>query len=332
MIACCKMAAVVLVLSVAAACARGAYPVSIPVAPGTAAPIYQRLEVAARDGIKLAVHTWAPADRAPGRPVVLFVHGIGMHGEPYGAIAAGFTRHGIPLVVPDLRGHGRSEGPRGVLAEPHVLRADLGSVFGWIHKRYPGAPVVLLGDSMGGLLAADYAWRGEQRLAGLALLVPAFGVSAARLEKPGAELLAAVGSGRVTLGTPEKINASTRDPGFARARLADTVALADVSLSYLLTLARLQQDWPRAAAEIRVPLFLAVAGKDQIVDNQATARFFERAATPPGDKTWRRLENAFHTVCWDPETPRLVEDLAQWVLKRSAGATIGGPGRAAVEK
>jgi alpha-beta hydrolase superfamily lysophospholipase len=313
------MTGVALVLGAMAAAARADYPVSVPVTPGTSPPAYQRLAVTARDGATLAIHEWAPPTRVPGRPVLLLLHGIAMHAEPFGALAFGFTRHGIPLIAPDLRGHGRSEGVRGLLAEPHVLRADLGVVIGRIAKRYPGAPVVLAGDSMGGLLAADYAWRGEQPLAGLALLVPAFGVHPARLEKPVAELVGAVGKGRVVIATPEKIHASTRNPAFAKARLADPLALPEVRVSYLLTLARLEHEWPKAAAEVRLPLFVGVAGRDRIVDNKAAERVFERAATPTAAKTWRRFEGACHTLCWDPVTPDLVEELAQWVLKRGPG-------------
>jgi alpha-beta hydrolase superfamily lysophospholipase len=314
------MAGAALVLGGVATAGRADYPVSVPVPPGTPPPVYQRFAVTPRDGLTLAVHEWAPSVRVAGRPVLLLLHGIGMHGEPFGAIAAGFTRQGIPLIAPDLRGHGCSEGVRGVLAEPHVLRADVGAVIGQVAKRYPGAPVVLAGDSMGGLLAADYAWRGEQPLAGLALLVPAFGVHPARFEKPVAELVGAVGKGRVSLATPEKIHASTRNPAFAKARLADPLALAEVRLSYLLTLAHLEHDWPKAAAEIRLPLFVGVADRDRIVDNKATERVFERAATPPGAKTWRRYEGACHTLFWDAVTPGLVEELAQWVLKCKPGA------------
>jgi len=295
--------------------ARGAYPISIPTPPGKPGPVYQRYQLAARDGIKLTVHEWAPPRRPVGKPVVLFIHGIGMHGEPYGSIAAGFTVNGIALFAPDLRGHGQSEGARGILAEPHVLRADLGAVFELIEKRHPGAPVVLIGDSMGGLLAADYAWRGERRLAGLALLVPAFGVHGGLLENHLSELGSVLTKGRVPVGSPDQIQACTRNPAFARARLADPLALAEVRVSYLMTIARMEQDWPKAAAEIRVPLIIVVAGKDHIVDNKATKKVFERAATPPPTKTWRRLEDAYHTVCWDPETPALVDQLGCFALQ-----------------
>jgi alpha-beta hydrolase superfamily lysophospholipase len=291
------------------------YPISIPVPPGSPAPVYQRYQAPARDGLKLMIHEWALAKRAPRDPVVLFLHGIGMHGSPYAAIAAGFTSQGIVLVAPDLRGHGQSEGNRGILVEPFVLRADVGAVFEQIEHRYPGAPVVLMGDSMGGLLAADYGWRGERRLAGLALLVPAFGVNESLMEKNLLGLGEVLTTRRVALGTPEQINGCTRNPGFAKARLADPLALNDVRLSYVMTLGRLQREWPRAAAEIIMPLYVVVAGKDNVVDSKATKRVFDRAATPAAYKTLRSLDNASHTVCWDPDTPALIDELARWVLR-----------------
>lgn len=293
------------------------YPLSVPVPPGYLAPVYRRLDVRSRDGAKLLVHEWAPARPMPGKPVALFLHGIGMHGEPYGAIAAGFTARHIPFIVPDLRGHGRSEGTRGELATPPVLRADLGAVIDLIHRRYPDAPVVLVGDSMGGVLAIDYAWRGEQRLAGLALLVPALGLHHSQWEKPRGDLANLLTKGHIALGTESKMAPSTQSKGFLHARLADKLALQEVKLSYLTTIAEMQSEWRRAAPGIKVPLFVCVADKDQIVDNSLVRRFFERAATSKEAKTWRKVDGAYHTVCWDPATPELVADLVQWVLQRA---------------
>jgi alpha-beta hydrolase superfamily lysophospholipase len=288
------------------------YPLSVPTPKGSPAPVYRRLEVRARDGTELVVHEWAPPTIPAGRPVVLFLHGIGMHGEPYGAVAAGFSARGLVFVVPDLRGHGRSGGERGELAPPHVLRADLGAVIGLIQRRHPDAPVVLAGESMGGLLAADYAWRGERPLAGLALLAPAFAVHPSQVKLR--ELGAVLGSGGVSLDADDKLKASTRDEGFIRALQADELALHRVSSSYLAALAALQLEWPRAAAEVRLPLFVGVAGRERIVDPHAARRVFDRAATPQGEKTWREWDEARHTLCWDPLTPRVVDEVAGWAL------------------
>ena len=312
------VACAVVMWGIPAVGAQEAYPLSIPVPPGSPPPVYRRLEVRARDDLKLLVHEWAPREVVAGKPVALFIHGIGMHGEPYAAIAAGFTSRNVPFVVPDLRGHGRSEGTRGELAPPQVLRADIGAVIDTIGKRYPDAPVVLLGDSMGGVIATDYAWRGEKRLAGLVLMVPAFGLSASQWRKPGGDLANLVMSGHIALATEAKMRPSTQSDGFLKARLADKLALSEVKFSYLTTIAEMQNEWRHAADGINVPLFVCVAGKDHVIDNALVRRFFDRAATPKENKTWRKADGAYHTVCWDPATPELVAELVQWMLERSS--------------
>jgi alpha-beta hydrolase superfamily lysophospholipase len=297
--------------------AKDSYPISVPVPRGAEKPVHNQFKVTARDGTRLVVHEWAPKPLPKKKPVVLFIHGIAMHGRPYGAVAAGFTSKGIAFVVPDLRGHGRSGGNRGDLARPHVLRSDLGQVIGLIHRRHPRAPVILAGESMGGLLAADYAWQGERRLAGLALLAPAFAVHPSLKGDFLREASNALVQGKVTLVTPAKLKASSRDPGFCKARLADKVALPGVKVSYLLTIGAMQKWWPGSATEIKIPLFVGVAGKDQIVNNKTVRQIFDRAATPKTNKTWKQWDAASHTLCWDPVTPKVVGALAEWALKCS---------------
>jgi alpha-beta hydrolase superfamily lysophospholipase len=293
-------------------CAGADYPESVPVPKGSPRPTYKELKVWARDGTKLVVHEWAPPVYPAGNPVVLFIHGIGMHGKPYASIAAGFTSRKLVLVMPDLRGHGQSNGKRGELAEPHVLRADLGAVIGLIHQRHPKAPVVLAGESMGGLIAADYAWRGERRLAGLALLAPAFAVhpSQINLSDVGWALLDGV-----ALTTDGKLKASTRDEGFINARKKDGLALRKVNSSYLIAIAGLQRDWPRAAAGLKQPLFIGCAGKDKVIDSTIVKAFYDRAGA--AKKTWKPWNEAYHTLCWDPLTPRVIDEVATWALTLS---------------
>lgn len=295
------------------------YPTSIPPAADSAKAKYEKLEVLARDDAKLVVHEWAPAKVNPDKPVILFIHGIGMHGKPYEAIQAGFTSRDLVFVVPDLRGHGNSSETRGELAEPHMLRADLGAVIALINKRYPNAPIVLVGESMGGLIAADYAWRGERRLAGLVLLAPAFEAHPALKIKAVGELLKAYKDNSIPLATDEKLKPSTRDQGFIKARKADKLALSEIKPSYLVAIVALQSDWPRAAKSIKLPLFVGVGGKDKIVDEEKMKAVFEAAATPKADKAWHQWDDAYHTLCWDPLTPKVMEEVAQWALKLPKG-------------
>jgi alpha-beta hydrolase superfamily lysophospholipase len=170
---------------------------------------------------------------------------------------------------------------------------------------------------MGGVIATDYAWRGEKRLAALALLVPAFGLNGSQWAHPGGDVANLLTRGGIVLASERKMRPSTHSEGFLKARLTDKLALAEVKLSYLTTIADMQSDWSRAAAVIKVPLFVCVGGKDQVINNTLVRRFFDRAATPKENKVWRKLDGANHTICWDPATPELVSELVQWMLKHS---------------
>jgi alpha-beta hydrolase superfamily lysophospholipase len=164
---------------------------------------------------------------------------------------------------------------------------------------------------MGGLLAADYAWRGERRVAGLVLLAPAFAIKPAPLD-PG-DLLT---PGFVSITSDLRLKPSTFEgSGFIKARRADALALRKVSVtSYLAVLGTLQAEVAFAARDIKKPVLICVAGKDQIVDSAMTKQVYDRMGVPRQQKTWRQWDDACHTLCWDPVTPQLIEEVARWAL------------------
>lgn len=280
------------------------YPANFPPIPDTPQTI------TAADRTELVLHEWTPPQVGEERPIVLLIHGIGMHGAPYDAVSAGFTARGITFDALDLRGHGRSGGARGELGRPDTVRADIGVAVDAIHKQRPKAPIFLAGESMGGLLAADYAGQAGKKLAGLILLAPAFGVDHARLQGGGIF--------RISLDSKDKMAATVRDPNFIEARIADPLALHEVRLRYLITILMIQNEWPQAAPQLRLPVYIAVAGRDQVVDNAATRRVFDAVGTPRPDKVWRKWDDAYHALCWDPAAPTLIGEVAAWVLDREA--------------
>ena len=56
-----------------------------------------------------------------------------------------------------------------------------------------------------------------------------------------------------------------------------------------------------------------VAGQDEIVNSKVARMVFELAGTPEGAKTWRQWDEARHTLCWDPLTPQIVDEVAVWI-------------------
>jgi alpha-beta hydrolase superfamily lysophospholipase len=96
--------------------------------------------------IHLEVH---PAK--PGAPTFVIAPGLGDHARRHLALAAALGEHGYGAIAVDRQGHGISEGRRG----DATLEDDLGVielVIAYARAR-ARSPVVLLGDSLGGIMS-----------------------------------------------------------------------------------------------------------------------------------------------------------------------------------
>ncbi|KAH1280719.1 hypothetical protein KXX11_004497, partial [Aspergillus fumigatus] len=109
----------------------------------------------------------------PARAVIVVVHGLGEHAGRYHALAECLHEWGFAVWAHDHHGHGESTGARGGLPSELRLVDDLALVIDDARRLNPGLPLVLLGHSLGGLVAARFV---AQRLApvdGLVLSSPA---------------------------------------------------------------------------------------------------------------------------------------------------------------
>jgi alpha-beta hydrolase superfamily lysophospholipase len=114
-----------------------------------------------------------PADEP--RRLVLLAHGYGEHIGRYEHVAAAFTARGAVVAGPDHLGHGRSGGERVLIEDYEAVVEDLHAVADAVRGEWPGLPLVLVGHSMGGMIAARFAQRHREELAGLVLSGPVLG-------------------------------------------------------------------------------------------------------------------------------------------------------------
>lgn len=121
---------------------------------------------------RIALHEWR-AERP--RYVALIAHGYGEHARRYAHVAEHLVRHGASVYAPDHVGHGRSEGERALVERVDDMVADLDAVARRAAADHPGLPLVLIGHSMGGLIATRYAQQHGGTLAALVLSGPAVG-------------------------------------------------------------------------------------------------------------------------------------------------------------
>lgn len=122
------------------------------------------------DGLRLfsRVSESPPCPAAPALPIV-HIHGFGISGRYLEPTARLLARQ-YPTFIPDLPGHGRSERPQRQPGIPELAEALLGYLDAMHLPR-----VVLLGNSMGCLIAAEFAHRFPDRVERGVLVSPAGG-------------------------------------------------------------------------------------------------------------------------------------------------------------
>jgi alpha-beta hydrolase superfamily lysophospholipase len=158
---------------------------------------------------EIAFFVW-PNDDA--RRIVILAHGYGEHLGRYQHVADFLADRGAVVAGPDHVGHGRSGGERVVVGDFDLVVDDLHAVVQRMAERLPGLPVVLVGHSMGGLIAARYAQAHGDELAGLVLSGPVLGSWTAATDMLGLEEIP---------DDPLDVSTLSRDPSVGEVYAAD---------------------------------------------------------------------------------------------------------------
>ena len=122
---------------------------------------------------QVQAYQWADPGAEP-RYVAIIAHGYGEHALRYDHVADALVADGAVVYAPDHHGHGRSEGERASVQDIQEFVTDLDTVVDRASGKH-GLPVVLIGHSMGGLIATRYAQQHAEKLAVLVLSGPVIG-------------------------------------------------------------------------------------------------------------------------------------------------------------
>jgi acylglycerol lipase len=118
------------------------------------------------------LHVLELAAHGEPRGGVTLVHDAGDHGSRYLDTARILAEGSWAVALPDLRGHGRSEGERGHSAGIKEVLRDLQAVQDHLAYRLPDAPKALIGQGLGAIHALAFAVERPDQVAALALLAP----------------------------------------------------------------------------------------------------------------------------------------------------------------
>lgn len=271
--------------------------------------------LATADGLSLHTRHW-PAGGPP-RGQVLIVHGLGEHGGRYAHVAEALAAAGWAVTAYDHRGHGHSAGATGDLGTVDSLLRDLATVLDAARARAPG-PLVLLGHSLGGLVAARFVAESLQpRPAAWARPVDALVLSSPALEAGmnavQKALLAVVPRvlPHLRVGNGLKPEWISRDPAVVKAYVDDPLVHDRISGLLGRFIAEAGPQVLGLAAQWRVPTLLMWAGADRCVDPSGSARFAAQApAAVVSHRAWPGLA---HEIFNEPERAEVIAELQRWL-------------------
>ncbi len=278
------------------------------------------------DGTILPMREWLPDGRP--KAVILALHGFNDYSDAFAGPGKAWAKLGIATYAYDQRGFGAAPG-RGLWPGIFPLAADAATASEVLRKRYPGVPLYLLGESMGGAIAI-VAMTGESGapipdVDGVILVAPAVWGRAVMAPLKRIALWVAVrlfpawrltgrGLGILPSDNIPMLRELSRDPLVIHSTRVDT----------LYGLVNLMGAALRSAPRLDVPLLLMYGAKDEIIPKHAMRAFVRKLPSDPGARP--RLayyKNGYHMLLRDLEAPIPIGDVASWVLHPTAPLPSG---------
>ena len=263
-------------------------------------------------GLDLYRQSWrsTPTPKA----VSVNLHGLGDHSGLYPELVDYMVAREMAVHTFDLRGNGRSAGARGHVEDWGEYLEDLTSFLGLVDRDDPGRPLFLLGNSLGGLIALDYASRSPNGLRGVIAVSAPLG----ELSVP-APLLAL---GRITsrvwprfsLETGMDLTGLARDPTVAQQILADPLfhrrGTARLSTEVTAAITRVQA----GAGSFEAPLLVLHGSDDRMVSPVGSRRFAASASS--ADKQLIEYPGGYHALFADYGREQVLADVGHWIEAR----------------
>lgn len=265
------------------------------------------------DGLRLFARSFAP-ETSPCASVAV-VHGYSEHSGRYQELSRRLADSGYAVHLFDLRGHGRSEGPRAWVRSFDDYVRDLQQFVERLQERGPATRLFLLGHSMGGLIAAQWALAQGSSLRGLALSAAALKVND-RIH-PWLQKF----SGVIAAALPRLPTIRFDDTALSR-RAEVVQAYRDDPLVYHgRMLARPGAEIVRNSHEIAgrfsefaMPLLIMHGSGDRLTDPAGSRRLYEQAAS--SDKTFKLYPGLYHELWHEPEREQVMDDFVAWLQAR----------------
>lgn len=262
-------------------------------------------------GDHVVVQDWAVEPGIPLRGTVILVHGLGEHAGRYDYVARHLNAWGFAVRGYDQYGHGESGGVRGGLPTDTHLLDDLADMVDSTRARMrKDTPLILLGHSMGGVVAARFVALGIRPVDALVLSSPALDPGLSNWQKVLLRVLSRIAPA-LRVGNGLKSQYLSHDPEVVAAYRADPLVHDRISARLIRFIADSGEQVIAAAPLWKVPTLLMYAGNDRLVNPAGSRRF---AATVPRAKIKVIcFEAMYHEILNEQDAAPVYAALQTWL-------------------
>lgn len=280
---------------------------------------YHQYNVSAADSTGLFVRQFVPVEPEQSRRTLLIVHGTSEHGGRYRHVAQEAVRRGWEVIVPDMRGHGKSRGVPVHVDNFEEYLQDLDTLFQYFELN-PDRTAVM-GHSFGGLITARYAQTRPTRTSALVLLSPLLGL---RVKiNPLSYLLGKCMTyiaPRTRFQSTVPVEHTTRNERVLGLREKDQYLHRSVTAAWFFEMkSALDKVW-KEAPELIVPVLALQAGDDMIVEPSATAPWLSKTGST--DRSFKLLEGHYHELLNEPDWRETLAHVLSWLETRLPRAIV----------
>ena len=311
--------AVFLLVALLEGCQTLPAPQTLPHRTAEAAFIPASTQIALSDGKQAPVRLYIPTP--PLRGVILAFHGFGDSRDAWEVMAPALNKARFLIVAPDVRSFG--EFPvKGNWSTTDRMIADAVEEVRWCQHRWPGQPLYLMGESMGGALALlTSANLPVPRPNGLILLAPAI----LSIGEPWQTLLEGW-----NLITPQARLTGAHVPGHhvatgnltaMRRMFFDPLTRHETNVHALRGLTHLMARALEAVPSVQAPTLLIWGDRDQFVPASATGHLIQRA--PQHLFRLDELPRGYHLITREPHD-RPAKDIISWLEQPDHFLPSGG--------
>ncbi len=253
--------------------------------------------------------TWGHLEDS--KAVALLVHGLGAHSGWFEAFARRLSSQGIFAMSYDQVGFGARRDERFQSKDQWL--ADLVASYGYLKQQSAGKPIYLIGNSMGAVVA--YSRAAELKPDALILFSPGFDghpVTFSPLYKVKA-LLTGLFAPDSELTLPYTVDDITPTQSVRDFLNNDPQRRFTINARMGIELLKLTQSIKSQSKTIPCPVFMATAGIEKIVDNNASQKVFDGIQSP--SKTRIILKDSWHDLMFDPDIDQLLATVSEWLAK-----------------